>query len=41
VTCPFHGWQYDIDTGQAKLNPLAKLPAFAVDVVGDEIRVTV
>ena len=41
VTCPFHGWQYDLDTGQAKLNPLAKLPAYPVDVVGDEIRVTV
>jgi nitrite reductase (NADH) small subunit len=41
VTCPFHGWQYDIDSGQAKLNPMAKLPVYQVHVVGDDIRVTV
>jgi len=41
ITCPWHGWQYDIDSGQAKLNPLAKLPCYKVEVVGDEIRVTV
>lgn len=40
ITCPWHGWQYDIDSGQAKLNPLAKLPTYKVEVVGDEIRVT-
>jgi nitrite reductase/ring-hydroxylating ferredoxin subunit len=40
ITCPWHGWQYDIDTGLAKLNPLAKLPLYKVEVVGDEIRVT-
>ncbi len=41
VICPFHGWQYDLNTGQARLNPLAKLEMYKVDVAGDEIRVTV
>jgi nitrite reductase/ring-hydroxylating ferredoxin subunit len=41
VTCPWHGWQYDVETGQAKLNPMAKLAVYPVEVVGNEIRVTV
>jgi nitrite reductase/ring-hydroxylating ferredoxin subunit len=41
VICPFHGWQYDLETGKARLNPLAKLDAYKVEVVGDEVRVTV
>ena len=41
VICPFHGWQYDLETGKARLNPLAKLDAFKVEVVGEEVRVTV
>lgn len=41
VICPWHGWQYDLNTGTARLNPLAKLQVFKVAVVGDEVRVTV
>jgi nitrite reductase (NADH) small subunit len=40
VICPFHGWQYDLETAQARLNPLAKLDRYKVEVVGGEIRVT-
>lgn len=40
VICPWHGWQYDLKTGQARLNPLAKLQVYPVEVVGDEVRVT-
>jgi len=40
VICPFHGWQYDLETAQARLNPLAKLDNYKVEVVGDEVRVT-
>ena len=40
VICPFHGWQYDLDTGKARLNPLAKLDCYKVEVVGAEVRVT-
>ncbi len=40
LTCPWHGWQYDLKTGKATLNPLAKLDVYKVEVVGQEIRVT-
>lgn len=41
VICPFHGWQYDLETARARLNPMAKLDIYKVEVVGEEIRVTV
>jgi nitrite reductase (NADH) small subunit len=41
VICPFHGWQYDLETAKARLNPMAKLEVYEVEVVGEEIRVTV
>ena len=41
VICPFHGWQYDLGTATARLNPMAKLDMYKVEVVGDEVRVTV
>ena len=40
VICPFHGWQYDLETAKARLNPLAKLDIYRVEVVGNEIRVS-
>lgn len=40
LTCPWHGWQYNLATGQGRLNPLAKLETYKVEVVGDEVRVT-
>ena len=39
IACPWHGWEYNLDTGKATLNPLAQLPVYPVEVVGDEIRV--
>lgn len=40
VICPWHGWQYDLKTGVACLNPLARLEVYPVTVVGGEVRVT-
>ena len=39
VTCPWHGWQYDVTTGQCRTNPAAKLRTFAVKVEAGEIFV--
>ena len=39
VTCPWHGWQYDVKTGQNLLNPAAKLRTYQVLVEGDEVKV--
>jgi len=32
VTCPWHGWQYDVRTGQNVLNPMARLTSYTVKV---------
>jgi nitrite reductase/ring-hydroxylating ferredoxin subunit len=39
VTCPWHGWQYDVTTGKTVQNPNAGVSCFATEVRGDEIYV--
>jgi nitrite reductase (NADH) small subunit len=39
VTCPVHGWEYDVRSGQNTLNPFARLRTFSVRVDGDDIFV--
>jgi nitrite reductase (NADH) small subunit len=39
VTCPWHGWQFDVITGKNPLNPAAAVGCFAVEVRGDEVFV--
>lgn len=39
VTCPWHGWQFDVITGKAVQNPAAGVSCFATEVRGDEVYV--
>ena len=39
VTCPWHGWQYDVRTGENIVNPVARLRTFRVKVEGDAVLV--
>ncbi|OGS50768.1 MAG: non-heme iron oxygenase ferredoxin subunit [Euryarchaeota archaeon RBG_16_68_12] len=39
VTCPWHGWRYDVKTGQNLANPVARLKTYEVKVEGDRILV--
>lgn len=41
VTCPWHGWQYDVLSGQGKTNPGAKLNVYEVKVEGDDVLIGV
>lgn len=41
VTCPWHGWQYDVRSGQHCLNPRICQTAFEVKVENGEIYVRV
>jgi len=41
VTCPWHGWQYDVRTGKVGQNPTAGVVCYAVEVRGEEIFVNV
>jgi nitrite reductase/ring-hydroxylating ferredoxin subunit len=39
VTCPWHGWQFDVRSGEHQLNPRLRQPGFAVRVEGDSVLV--
>ena len=39
VTCPWHGWQFDVKTGKAVMNPNAGVGCIRTEVQGDEIYV--
>ena len=39
VTCPMHGWEYDVRTGANTINPAARLRTFEVRVEGDDVWV--
>jgi len=40
VTCPWHGWQYDVTTGEKVISPEIRVEKFAVRVEGDDILVS-
>lgn len=39
VTCPWHGWQFNVTTGECVKNPAAKVEVYQVKVEGDDIKV--
>ncbi len=39
VTCPLHGWRYDVRTGQSFTNPAARLRTYRVVVEGGDVLV--
>lgn len=39
IACPFHGWTFDVDTGETDLDNKKRLTTYDVKVVDDEIRV--
>jgi nitrite reductase (NADH) small subunit len=41
VTCPWHGWQYDVRTGKVAQNPSVGVDSYPVEVRGEEIFVKV
>lgn len=41
VTCPWHGWQFDVKTGTSPVFPQAKLETFKIQVNGEEIFVEI
>ena len=41
VTCPWHGWQYDVSTGACQANPRIQLTCYNVRVDGDEVMIAV
>ncbi len=41
VTCPWHGWQFDVKTGATPINKRTKLPIFEVRIEGSDVFVSV
>jgi nitrite reductase (NADH) small subunit len=39
VTCPWHGWQYDVTTGKHCLTPRLQLDSFPLRINGEQIEV--
>ncbi|MBH0198402.1 MAG: Rieske 2Fe-2S domain-containing protein [Nitrospira sp.] len=39
VTCPWHGWQFDVTTGECTKNPSAKVAVYQVKVEGSDVKV--
>ncbi len=39
VTCPWHGWQYDVTTGKVSQNATVGVGCYRAEVRGDEIYV--
>lgn len=41
VTCPLHGWQYDVTTGKVQQNPAVGVDCYALDVRGEDIFISI
>ena len=41
VTCPWHGWQYDVTNGKVVQNPAVGVDSYAIEVRGQDIFVDV
>lgn len=41
VTCPWHGWKYDVTSGECAMDASIKVQQFVVKVEGDDILVSV
>ncbi len=41
VTCPWHGWQFDVRTGQHQVNPSIRHITLPVKVEGEQVLVDI
>jgi nitrite reductase (NADH) small subunit/3-phenylpropionate/trans-cinnamate dioxygenase ferredoxin subunit len=41
VTCPWHGWEYDVTSGACQMDPSISVQTFPVAVQGDDLLVSV
>jgi nitrite reductase (NADH) small subunit len=39
VTCPWHGWQFDVTTGKSSQNPVVGVSCFPVEIRAGEVFV--
>jgi nitrite reductase/ring-hydroxylating ferredoxin subunit len=41
VTCPWHGWRYDVTNGKLVANPAVGVEIYPIEVRGDDIFVDI
>jgi nitrite reductase/ring-hydroxylating ferredoxin subunit len=41
VSCPWHGWTFDVTTGAHSMNPSVKQPCMAASIEGEDVFLTV
>ena len=41
VTCPWHGWEYDVTSGACQMDPAITVQKYDVKVEGDDVLVAV
>ncbi len=39
ITCPWHGWSFELPSGVSPINPALKLTCYDVQVEGDDVKV--
>jgi nitrite reductase (NADH) small subunit len=40
LSCPWHGWSFDLRTGQCEEDPDLSLPLYSVRIEGDDVLVS-
>jgi nitrite reductase (NADH) small subunit len=41
VTCPWHGWEYDVTNGKCTMNPAVGVAIYPVEIRGDDVYIDV
>lgn len=41
ITCPWHGWVFDVKDGVSPVNPRAKIPVYQVKVDGNDVYIDI
>jgi nitrite reductase/ring-hydroxylating ferredoxin subunit len=41
VTCPWHGWRYDVTNGKLVTNPAVGVETYPIEVRGDDIFIDI
>jgi nitrite reductase/ring-hydroxylating ferredoxin subunit len=40
VTCPWHGWEFDVETGRALYDDSMRVRTYRIDVVANRVQIT-
>lgn len=40
IVCPWHGWQFDMDSGDSMSDPDISVPTYPVEVEGETVTIT-